>query len=204
MHDTTHTERPGIHRRAPFGRDASDVLRRTYFRDTFPLAMRLDVSLDDVMHHLERAFDLDLLRTDALRLVAAERIATHLDDVVVATACVRGSTSAWAELEDTMVPMLTRMCELRVSEIDALLHASRYLAAVRDHTHGDEGEDVDAFAGIPRMQDYAGLHPLRTFLGGPLFSVLQDLIRDGFVVASRYAPSSDRTGRQLKLVNGSA
>lgn len=201
MQETTNIERESIDRTESFGRDASDVLRRTYFRDTFPLAIRLDVSLDDVMCHLERAFDIDLLRTDALRLVAAERIATHLDDVVIATACVKRSKTAWAELEETMTPMLTRMCELRVSEIDALLHASRYLSAVRDHTHGD---DIDAFAGTPRMQDYSGLHPLRTFLGGPLFSVLQDLIRDGFVVASRYAPSNDRTGRRLKLVNGSA
>ena len=198
MHESGDKQRGNVTRHDSFGPEASSILRRTYFRDTFPLAMRLDVSLDDVMSHLDRAFDVNLLRTDALRLVAAERISTHLDDVVLATACAQGSFTAWADLEDSMIPMLTRMCELRVNEIDALLHASRYLSTVRDHTRGDE---IEAFAGTPRMQEYSGLHPLRTFLGGPLFSVLQDLIRDGFVVASRYAPSNERTSRKLKLVN---
>lgn len=184
--------------RTSLGTDAEDVLRRAYFRDSFALALRLDVSLEDAIRHLERAFDIDLLRTDALRLVAAERIATHFDDVVIATACARGSSTAWTELEESMIPMLTRMCELRINEIDALLHASRYLTTVREHSRGDE---IDAYAGTPRMQDYSGLHPLRTFLGGPLFSMLQDLIRDGFVVASRYAPSNERNSRRLKLVN---
>lgn len=173
-------------------------LRRSFFRDAGASALRFHVSLDDVLDHLRFAFDLSLLRTDALRRVAIERIAQNIDELVIAIACIRGDENAWAEGIEPLRPVLIRMCELRVNEVDAILHASRFIMAVRNRTFGKDGEFDD---GIPRLQEFAGIQPLRSYLGGPLFAILQDLIKDGMAVATRPSTAARATARNLRLAD---
>ena len=175
----------------------ADVVRRTYFGDCAELASRFGVSLEDVFDHCEVAFDLDLLDTPLLRRAAADRIAAHLDDLILAIACIADDSQAWFEFESDLQLSLARMCELRVGEIEASLQAARYLRSVRDRTRRLDPEFDDD--GTPALQEYTGLQPLRSFLGGPLFAMLQDLIRDGLVEAVR--PGAEPERRRLRLAD---
>jgi hypothetical protein len=178
------------------GADATNLLRRTFFRETFDIAARYGVTMEDVLEHCAESFDLAMLDTPILRMAAAERIAGNLEDLLLAIACIRRDQRAWHDLDEIMRPMLARMCELRVDEIESMLQASRFLRAVRHRTleldPECEGDD-----GTPRLQEFTGLQPLRSFLGGPLFSLLQDLIRDGLVEGAR--GRSDSTTERLPL-----
>jgi len=149
-------------------------LRRAFFREGGGLALRFDVSLDDVLDHLRFAFDLSLLRTDALRRVAIERIAENIEELVITIACIRGDENAWTDGIEPLRPVLIRMCELRVNEFDD---------------------------GIPRLQEFAGIQPLRSYLGGPLFAILQDLIKDGMAVATRPSTNARAAARNLRLAD---
>lgn len=173
-------------------------LRRAFFREAGGLALRFDVSLDDVLDHLRFAFDLSLLRTDALRRVAIERIAQNIEELVITIACIRGDENAWTDGIEPLRPVLIRMCELRVNEADAILHASRFIKAVKNRTFGRDGEFDD---GIPRLQEFAGIQPLRSYLGGPLFAILQDLIKDGMAVATRPSSNARAAARNLRLAD---
>lgn len=199
------------------GPQAVDLLHRAWFslgsEGPADGRWRMAIPFADVLDHVEDAFDPDSLPTEELRLAAIGRIAENLEDVMLAIACTNGGAGAWSQLENDIVPLLARMCELRVDETDALLHASRFLRAVRDRTRSrheametgiviglgiDDPADDD---GTPCLQDYAGLHPLRSYLGGPLFAMLQDLIRDGLVVATGRIESRTPTSRRLRLAD---
>ena len=163
---------------------------------------------DEILEHIEDSFDLEILHTNELRLAAATRIAENFEDLILAIACAKGDLAAWSLLERDLTPLLARMCELRVDETDALLHASRFLCAVRTRTRDEEllevfpaDADFSENDGMPCLQDYTGLHPLRSFLGGPLFANLQDLIRDGLVAATRSGAERDRSARCLRLAD---
>jgi hypothetical protein len=173
-------------------------LRQAFFREGGASALRFHVSLDDILEHLRFAFDLSLLRTDALRRVAIERITQNIEELVIAIACIRGDENAWAAGIEPLRPVLIRMCELRVDEVDAILHASRFIMAVRNRTFGKDGEFDD---GIPRLQEFAGIQPLRSYLGGPLFAILQDLIKDGMAVATRPSTNARAAARNLRLAD---
>ena len=210
-------------------REAIDLLHRSWFSiagecseqgQTRPL-----IPFGEVLEHIEDAFDLEALPTDELRLAAIGRIAENLEDVMLAIACLDGRSGDWTRLENEIAPLLARMCELRVDETDALLHAARFLRAVRDRTRRrteaietgivsdfgievafedaceDATEDATEDDGTPCLQDYAGLHPLRSFLGGPLFAMLQDLIRDGLVVATGRVENRLPANRRLRLAD---
>ena len=183
-----------------FGIEAAGLLRRTFFCEAADAAIRYGVTIEDVIEHCADAFDVDLLDTPVLRMAAAERIAGNLEDLLLTIACIRNDSRAWHDLDEELVPMLARMCELRVDEIESMLQASRFLRAVRHRTLelDPDGERDD---GTPRLQDFTGLQPLRSFLGGPLFSLLQDLIRDGLVdgVAGRSDTCNER--RPLRLAD---
>ena len=193
------------------GRDASDLLRTKWFAKLGEDAKAsITVPFDELIEHIEDSFDLELLHTEELRLAAASRIAENLDDVILAIACTRGDRTAWFLLERDLTPLLARMCELRVNETDAMLHASQFLRTVRARTREEEVLEVlsaeveqDFFPhdGTPCLQDYTGLQPLRSFLGGPLFAILQDLIRDGLVEASQSGIERDRGTRCLRLAD---
>jgi len=96
--------------------------------------------------------------------------------------------------------MLARMCELRVDEIESMLQASRFLRAVRHRTL-ELDPDAESDDGTPRLQDFTGLQPLRSYLGGPLFSLLQDLIRDGLVEGARGGVDAGGERRPLRLAD---
>lgn len=177
---------------------AADAIRRAYFGEFAGLAGRYGVSLDDVFDHCDAAFDLDLLDTAALRRAAADRIAAHLDDVILAIACIGDHPRAWYDFESEYQMLLARMCELRVGEIEASLQAARFLRAVQDRTRRLDPE-LEEDDGTPALQEFTGLQPLRSFLGGPLFSMLQDLIRDGLVEAMR--PGAEPGRRRLRLAD---
>ncbi len=193
-------------------KDAVDRLRTEWFvrQGAGASATRLEIGFDDLLEHLEEAFDLDLLHTQALREAAISRIIENLDDLLLAIACVRGGNVAWVELEQDIGPLLARMCELRIDQADAMLHASRFLRAVRSRTREETLADelpvnieaeLEGDDGTPCLQDYTGLHPLRAYLGGPLFAMLQDLIRDGLVEATRSGDPGNRPNRRLRLVD---
>lgn len=179
----------------------ADVVRRAYFGECAESASRFGVTLDEVFEHCEAAFDLDLLDTPLLRRAASERIAAHLDDLILAIACIADDFQAWFEFESELQLSLARMCELRVGEIEASLQASRYLRDVRERTRRVHAvlDDEDEDDGTPTLHEYTGLQPLRSFLGGPLFAMLQDLIRDGLVEAVR--PGAEPERRRLRLAD---
>ena len=193
-------------------KDAVDRLRTEWFfrQGAGASATRLEIGFDDLLEHLEEAFDLDLLQTQALRETAISRIIENLDDLLLAIACVKGGSAAWVELEQDIGPLLARMCELRIDQADAMLHASRFLRSVRSRTREETLADelpvnieaeLEGDDGTPCLQDYTGLHPLRAYLGGPLFAMLQDLIRDGLVEATRAGDPGNRPNRRLRLVD---
>lgn len=192
--------------------DAIDQLRTEWFarQGCGPSAARLDVTFDDLVEHLEEAFDLDLLHTPELKEAAISRIVENLEDLLLAIACIKGRNAAWIELEQDVGPLLARMCELRIDQADAMLHASRFVRSVRTRTREESLADdlpvnIDAELegddGTPCLQDYTGLHPLRAYLGGPLFAMLQDLIRDGLVEATRSGEPANHSNRRLRLVD---
>ena len=199
------------------GPKAIDLLHRAWFSiggECFEQGHhRPRVPFEDVLEHIEDAFDLDTLPTEELRFAAIGRIAENLEDVMLAIACIERRSSAWSHLENEIAPLLARMCELRVDEADAMLHAARFLRSVRDRTHQrteaietgivvDPGlDDAAVDDGTPCLQDYVGLHPLRSYLGGPLFAMLQDLIRDGLVVATGRLETRTPAGRRLRLAD---
>jgi hypothetical protein len=182
------------------GAEATSLLRRTFFSETFEIATRYGVTIEDVLDHCTEAFDLSLLDTPVLRMAAAERIAGNLEDLLLAIACIRRDQRAWHDLDEELRPMLARMCELRVDEIESMLQASRFLRAVRHRTLELDPE-CDGDDGTPRLQEFTGLQPLRSFLGGPLFSLLQDLIRDGLVEGARGRSDSATERRPLRLAD---
>jgi hypothetical protein len=193
------------------GQEELDLLRMKWFSLLGEGPCRnFSVPFDEMLEHIEDSFDLEILHTDELRLAAATRIAENFEDLILAIACTKGDFAAWSLLERDLTPLLARMCELRVDETDALLHSSRFLCAVRTRTRDEEllevfpaDADADFFEndGTPCLQDYTGLHPLRSFLGGPLFANLQDLIRDGLVAATRSGAERDRSSRCLRLAD---
>ncbi|MCP4837609.1 MAG: hypothetical protein GY895_22930 [Phycisphaera sp.] len=206
--DLASTDEPG-----GLSDDSIDLLHRAWFalgsEGRGHEGHRATIPFCEVIEHIEDTFDLNALPTNELRLAAAGRIAANLEDVVLAIACVRDDSNAWFQLENEIAPLLARMCELRVDETDAMLHAARFLRAVRDRTH-DRNEIMDGDLdfdesgeddGTPCLQDYAGLHPLRSYLGGPLFAMLQDLIRDGLVIATGRAENRMPAGRRLRLAD---
>lgn len=193
------------------GRASLDLLRMKWFSTLGeePNA-RITVPFDDLIEHIEDSFDLELLHTEELRLAAAARIADNLEDVMLAVACTHDDRTAWFLLERELSPLLARMCELRVDETDAMLHSSRFLRTVEARTRDEErleifstetGDDFYPHDGTPCLQDYTGLHSLRSFLGGPLFAILQDQIRDGLIEAIQPAPERDRGTRRLRLAD---
>ena len=197
--------------------EAIDVLHRAWFsigsESSEEGYRRPLVPFAEVLDHLEDAFELDTLPTEELRIAAIGRIAENLEDVMLAISCMNGRSSAWLHLENEIAPLLARMCELRVDEAEAMLHAARFLRTVRDRTHQrteaietgiviDLGiDDPSVDDGTPCLQDYVGLHPLRSYLGGPLFAMLQDLIRDGLVVATGRLETRTPVGRRLRLAD---
>lgn len=175
----------------------ADGLRRVFFQDPPDAAFRYGLTIEDAIEHCRCAFALELLDSSELQRAAADRLASHLDDILLAAACVRDDARAWHDFNDELQPLLTRMCEIRVADDDATLHASQFLRSVRLRTNGVNAEDD----GTPRLQDYTGLQPLRSFLGGPLFSLLQDLVRDGLVAASKKSAGLEPEHRRLRLAD---
>lgn len=190
---------------------ASNLLRTKWFAMLGQDAKgSITVPFDELFEHIEDSFDLELLHTEELRLAAASRIAENLEDVILAIACSRGDRTAWFLAERDLTPLLARMCELRVNETDAMLHASRFMRRVQARTREEEllevlsaevEQDFFPHDGTPCLQDYTGLHPLRSFLGGPLFAILQDLIRDGLIEATQPGIERDRSTRCLRLAD---
>ena len=197
--------------------EAVDLLHRAWFSIGSECSERGHrgslVPFAEMLEHIEDAFDLDTLPTEELRFSAIGRIAENLEDVMLAISCMNGRSSAWLHLENEIAPLLARMCELRVDEAEAMLHSARFLRTVRDRTHQrteaietgiviDLGiDDPSVDDGTPCLQDYVGLHPLRSYLGGPLFAMLQDLIRDGLVVATGRLETRTPAGRRLRLAD---
>lgn len=203
---------PGDSSLLGLAKDAVDQLRTEWFarQGSASSATRLDVGFDELVEHLEEAFDLDLLHAKELREAAISRIVENLDDLLLSIACVKGRNAAWVELEQDIGPLLARMCELRIDQADAMLHASRFIRSVRTRTREETLADdlpvnieaeLEGDDGTPCLQDYTGLHPLRAYLGGPLFAMLQDLIRDGLVEATRSGDPENRPNRRLRLVD---
>lgn len=190
-----------------FGQRSIDLLRSEWFA-TFaaPEARRSlhgPVPFETVLEYLDAAFDIEPNLGPEASDVMIRRISENLEDLSLAIACIDGDAAAWTTLENEIGPLLARMCELRVDETTALLHSSRFLRTVRERTLavGDELEDGIIDDGTPCLQEYLGLHPLRSFLGGPLFAMLQDLIRDGLVEGTARPENRCDDARRLRLVD---
>ena len=192
--------------RVPSGGGASISFDRSGSTFADPEARRSlhgPVPFETILEYLDAAFDVEPNLGPEASDVMIRRISENLDDLSLAIACIDGDAAAWTTLENEIGPLLARMCELRVDETTALLHSSRFLRTVRERTlaAGDDLEDGIIDDGTPCLQEYLGLHPLRSFLGGPLFAMLQDLIRDGLVEGTARPENRCEDARRLRLVD---
>ncbi|MHC5001549.1 MAG: hypothetical protein ACYTJ0_00340 [Planctomycetota bacterium] len=113
-------------------------LRGAYFAEAAATATRFGIAFEDVVQHLwavrrRRRLPLDLRSID------------HVDDLVLAVACLRRVGGAWTDLVDRYEPVLVRRCAARLGETRSILLVRRMFLGLRDTGAGGEG--LDAYAG---------------------------------------------------------
>lgn len=134
-------------------------LRREFFRSA-GLAARYGVSCEEVLSHLARA---------GLQVAARpQRVLAHMGDVILAVACVRGSATAWNDLLNQNAWVLDRACAEGLGAGAGLAFARRFWSDLKAATTGRAAHLPEERCRT-RLQCYAGLRPLRTWLADRLF-----------------------------------
>jgi hypothetical protein len=144
---------------APLERGLASRVRREFFAKASMLATRYAITTDDVLEHLDRAH----LGTTA----GPARVLAYVDDVVLATALVRGHPRAWQDAWAKFESLLVRACRMRLDERNAILFARRTWLALYAATL----EELARAAATDRPDDlrspfstYVGVRPLRVWL----------------------------------------
>lgn len=122
-------------------------LRSAYFSRAGQLAARYDVTIDRVITHL--------WRVRRLQPRAFLRHVAHVEDLVMAIACIDGCSRAWADFTELHERNLARRCRDCADELEATVQARKFIALMRR----------DALAGRSGLLNYAGNRPLRTWAG---------------------------------------
>ena len=140
-----------------------DLLRRRFFADAGWIAARYRIGPDDVVRHVETARRSIPRRTNH---------GFHtIDDVVIAAACCRGVSLAWADLATHVEPVLRRAAATRLGDSDAAAFAAIFWEALRSRTLGGDREGA-ALAQVPSLGEFAGQRPLADWLSDRLLARL--------------------------------
>jgi hypothetical protein len=126
------------------------ALRRAYFAHASEAAARYHVSFDRIVQHLWEA----RRRNPHLRL----RMATAIEDLVHAIACIDGVGLAWADLSARFERPLIRRCRESQDEISATILVRRMFVDLRKTSCG-HGSLL-----LPSLRGYLGDRPLQHWL----------------------------------------
>ena len=173
----------------------SESVRRAFFANGGELATRYGITLEHVLAHIEAAEEFAKERSDASRELHLSRIPHMLEDLVIATACCHGVTLAWKECQNMNAHLLTRACELRLDEIDAILFVRRFWEELEARSRG-----TLTSAG-PRIQDYLGTRPLRTWLADRLLGRLEGMMRTGSLNSPARRPEFEGSTASLRITD---
>ena len=152
---------PAPARRTITTTNLSEELRRAFFARGGALAIRYAVSLPHVLSHVEVAEEVAHAGSNAHHRAHVGRIPNSREDRILATACCHGVSRAWLECREANELLLTRACEMKLEEMDALLFVRRFWDDLEARTLGAPGS---LHSSGPRMQDYLGTRPLRVWL----------------------------------------
>ena len=139
-------------------------LRHAYFSRAGQLVTRYSLKFDRLIAHLWAA-------RHAPGGVLLRYIA-HVEDLVIAVACVDSCGRAWNDLCEAHERTLIRRCRDCRDELEATVVVRRFLAEMRR----------DALSGRSRLVAYAGTRPLRTWLAEALHASRQRQRRSAFVL----------------------
>jgi hypothetical protein len=169
-------------------------IRRAFFAKGGTLAKRYRITLDQVLAHIEVAEEVAHARTDSGRRLHLSRIPASIEDLILATACCHGIGRAWQDCRDLHAPLLSRACEMRLHEVDALLFVRRFWEDLEATTRGA------TVAAGPRMQDFLGTRPIRVWLADRLLGRLEYLMREGALEGVARRPEWGEGYENLRLV----
>lgn len=189
---------PSPARRTVTTNNLDQELRRAFFARGGTLATRYAVTLPHVLAHVEVAEDVAHAGCDTHHTLSIGRIPNSIEDLVVATACCHGISRAWLECREANEVLLSRACEMRLEEIDALLFVRRFWDDLEARTLGTRGT---LHSSGPRMQDYLGTRPLRVWLADRLFGTLETMARQGRLPGTPHRAISRDTQCTLRLVD---
>ncbi len=122
-------------------------LRSAYFSRAGELAARYNIAFDRVIVHLWR------LRHRQPKLFL--RNVAHVEDLVMAIACLDGCGRAWTDFSELHERTLARRCRECQDDLEATVQVRKFIAAMRR----------DALAGRSSFMNYPGTRPLRTWAG---------------------------------------
>ena len=132
-------------------RSALEVaLRREFFARVGGLAIRYNVTPDQVLSHCRRHRPSSPL--------GASRMVGHLEDLTLVAGCLAHVGLAWSDLVEANELSLIRGLRDRVSEPEAVMIVRRWLRALRLNSLGREDDPA------PSLGRYPGVKPLRHWL----------------------------------------
>ncbi|MBM4112912.1 MAG: hypothetical protein FJ253_05985 [Phycisphaerae bacterium] len=148
-------------------------------------AARHRVSVDEVIHHLA---------CSGLSLgPRPQRVLSHLPDVILAVACVRGDAAAWNDLLNAHAWCLDRACAEQLGSSTGLSYARRFWSDLRATTLG-AARSRSSSSPAARLQSYTGTRPIRLWLADRLL---------GGAAAAEHGAGSAPTLRHLDRSRGS-
>ena len=172
-----------------------DSIRQAFFAEAGAAAAKYGVTLEQVFAHLEVADEFMRLEATSNRNHRVNKIPGLINDLVLATACTHGIGLAWQDLREQHTHLLNRAAEMRLDEIDAILHVRRFWDEMEEQSRGNTNH-----AG-PRMQDYPGTRPLRIWLADRVLGGLEKLARGGEIPTNPQRPLNIQSRTPLRLVD---
>ena len=158
-------------------------LREAYFSAAGWVALRYEISVEEVIDHL---------RHNGLhRAHRPHASIQYVEDTVLATAALKGNARAWHDLEQVFSQPLTRTCTLHLSDQEAIIHIRRFITELKQATLSKEPGSSDR-----GLLDYDGLRPLRVWLVDRLLAQLE---AEGPEVRIRL--QDERTTARLRLAD---
>lgn len=140
--------------------------------------LRYSVMFDRLLKHLWHA------RRANKRLFL--RHIAHMEDLVLAVACVDGDSRAWSDFTEHFERTLARRGRDGVEDLQAMVEVRRFIATLRR----------DALAGHCALTGYTGVRPLRSWLAEAFAASKLKCRRSAFVLD----PADSCCGTPLRFV----
>lgn len=137
-----------------------DRIRQRFFAEAGPLCIRYRIGPDDVVEHYAAA-----RRGLPGRLVSST---IWIEDLVLAAACSRGVSLAWADLVAHLEAPLHVAVATRLPDAEASATVSRFFDALRRRTA--EPTTPVRRGGGPSLREFAGQRSLRSWLVERVFA----------------------------------